>query len=315
MNLSSFDLNLLRVLQALLIERSTVAAAERLHLSQPAVSAALGRLREALNDPLFERHGRGLQPTPYALAMEQDLNEVLARLEAVLEPSSVFDPLRTQRTFRFSASDYFADFLMPRLANRFRIEAPSARLQMMPLDSQDHLVSLERFNTDLILFLSLPIPGWMRAREVFVSSFKILAKKGQSTLQRAGVLPGDTIPLELYCGSQHALYSPSGEIQTWVDEALGRLGHKRHISQTVSTFHGLAKVVEATDLLATVPALTALEFAKVYNLEVYEHPLEQARSHIMMAWHYRNDAKPDQQWFRSLLESELIDLRRDYGEI
>ncbi len=308
MNFKNFDLNLLKVLQALLIERSTVSAATRLHMSQPAVSSALGRLRHSLGDPLFERVGRGLEPTAFALTLEEDLNDVLARMEAVLEPSVEFDPLTTQRTFRFSASDYFADFLMPKLGERFRRDAPRARLQLMPLDAKDHLQSLERFKTDLILFLSLPVPSWMRAKEVFVSSFKVLATRHHPVLSRAGIKSGDVIPFDLYCGSHHALYSPSGETSTWVDEALGQKGHKRYIAQTTSTFHGLARLVASSDLLATVPALTALDFARLYDLEVYRHPLAQAKSHIMMAWHYRSDVKPDQQWFRSVIESELAQL-------
>lgn len=305
MNFRNFDLNLLRVLHALLIERSTVKAAERLNMSQPAVSSALRRIRDALGDPVLERSGRGLEPTPFALALADDLTDALARLESVLQPVSAFAPRHSQRTFRFSASDYFADFLMPRLVTRFAEEAPQARLQLMPLDSKDHLDSLERFNTDLILFLSVPIPEWMRAQEVFTSSFLILAAKDHSALRQAGIAPGARIPMALYCGASHGLYSPSGGTKTWVDEELGRLGHRRHIRQTTSTFHSLARVVEASDLLATVPALTAQEFAARYALDVYQHPLVNARSHIMMAWHYRSHDKPDHIWFRGLIETEL----------
>jgi DNA-binding transcriptional LysR family regulator len=313
MNFKNFDLNLLRVLQALLIERSTVRAAARLNMSQPAVSAALGRIRDALGDPVLERSGRGLEPTPFALALADDLTDALARLESVLQPVSAFEPARSQRTFRFSASDYFADFLMPRLVTRFAEDAPQARLQLMPLDSTDHLDSLERFNTDLILFLSVPIPDWMRAQEVFTSTFAIVAAKDHSVLKQAGITPGEQIPMALYCGASHGLYSPSGETKTWVDEELGRLGHRRHIRQTTSTFHSLARVVEASDLLATVPALTAHEFAARYQLDVYQHPLVNARSHIMMAWHYRSHDKPDHIWFRSLIETELARLQATTG--
>lgn len=309
MNFSNFDLNLLRVLQALLMERSTVKAAARLNMSQPAVSAALGRLRHALGDPLLKRMGRGLEPTPYALALEGGLNEALGRLEFLLRPVSAFDPATSQRTFRLSASDYFADFLMPRLAARFRVEAPQAKLQLMPLDSKDHLVSLERFNTDLILFVSLMVPEWMRAKEIFVSTFKILAAKHHPVLRQASVQPGQEIPLTLYCGCQHALYSPSGDTATWVDEVLGRLGHKRFISQTTSTFHGLVRLVEATDLLATVPAVTADHFATMYAVDAYAHPIATAQSHIMMAWHYRSEEQPDQRWFRGVIEEELTQLQ------
>lgn len=305
MNFSNFDLNLLRVLQALLIDRSTVKAAERLHLSQPAVSAALRRLRDALGDPLFERQGRALEPTSFALALEGELNDSLRRLEWMLQPSSVFDAQRTTRTFRFSASDYFADYLLPPLLRRLSTEAPNASIQLMPLDSEDHLNSLERFRTDLILFLNVPIPSWMRAKPVFSSRFKVIAARNHPDLMRAGLRPGDRIPLDLYCGSVHGLYSPSGDRETWVDHELGRLGHARHIRATTSTFHSLAKMVAGSPLLATVPALTAVDFGARYGLDVYEHPFTDARSDIMMAWHYRSDPRPEHQWFRGVMESEL----------
>lgn len=308
MNNLNFDLNLLRVFDALLIERSTTKAASRVHLSQPAVSAALSRLRSALNDPLFERKGNSLEPNAYALSVEPQLRELLGSLEVVLSPTNSFDPSESRQTFRLATSDYFADYLMPELVKRFSREAPNARVQITPLDAQDHLNSLERFQTDLIIFLSLPIPSWMRAKDLFLSYFRVLACKGNTHLKRAGVSPGEVIPFDIYCGSDHGLYSPSGDTRTWVDDELEKQGRKRHISATTSTFHSLAKVVEGSALLATVPELTATDFAKRYDLEVYRHPLIEAKSNLMMAWHYRGDHKPDQQWFRKIVSEELTKL-------
>ncbi len=118
MNMAKFDLNLLRVLDALLHEGSTVRAGARIGLSQPAVSAALGRLRHALGDELFLRHGQGLEPTDYARSLEIPLRKALDGLEALLSGPDNFDPATATLTFKLSGSDFFAEMLMPVLADQ-----------------------------------------------------------------------------------------------------------------------------------------------------------------------------------------------------
>lgn len=310
MNISRFDLNLLRVLDCLLVERSTTKTAERLNLSQPAVSSALARLRDSLGDPLFERKHGGLEPTPLALAIEPDVRQLMVNFEQILHSTTTFDAASTTRTFRLAASDYFADFLMEPLTARFRKLAPNARLQLMPLDSQDHLNTLERFNTDLIIFLSLPIPEWMRSKQVYVSQFRIIASKAHDALREIAKQSDPTIPLELYCELEHGLYSPSGDRRTWMDTELSKVGKTRRIAITTSTFHSLSKLVAGSDVIATVPRTTALEFSKLYELNVFQHPLAHLRSELMMAWHYRQEKKLDQIWFRNLVEQELMALQK-----
>ena len=128
MNIASFDLNLLTVLDALLREGSTVRAGERIGLSQPAVSAALGRLRHALGDELFVRRGQGLEPTDYARSLVVPVREVLDAVVGVLAGSR-FEPGTSDAVFRLSGSDFFAEMLMPALAERLSREAPPGRGQ------------------------------------------------------------------------------------------------------------------------------------------------------------------------------------------
>lgn len=311
-NFAQLDLNLLRVLNCLLIERSTTRAAERLNVTQSAVSASLRRLRDVLGDPLFERKHNALSPTPYALGLEPELRELLTRMENMLEVSHTFSVSECRRTFRLSASDYFADYLMPRLTSQVHAQAPAAKVQLTPLDPLDHVNSLERFKTDVIILLSSAIPGWMRAADVLDSHFRIIARADHSLLTQSGLVNGDTVPLEIYCGMQHGLYSPSGETRTWVDIELEKLGRTRNIAATTSTFHSLAKVISQTDLIATVPMVTAMDMANHYPLTVYTHPLQGIKSKLMMAWHYRNDKKPEHEWFRSLIMCELSSLQQEH---
>lgn len=313
-NFANLDLNLLRVLDCLLIERSTTRAAERLNLSQSAVSASLSRLRNHLADPLFERKGQSLAPTSYASGLEVELRELLTRLESALNSGQTFVPAESRLSFRLGASDYFADYLMPRVVNRLQREAPLSRVQLTPLDPHDHVNSLERFQTDAIIFLSKAIPGWMRSRDVMTSHFRVIARKDNAVLKQSGITSGEKIPLDLYCGAQHGLYSPSGETRTWLDIELEKHNKTRTISATSSTFHSLSKIIAHTDLFATVPQLTAVDMATHYPLNVYTHPLTGISSKLMMAWHYRNDKKEAQAWFRNIISEELSLLQMTLSE-
>ncbi len=136
-----------------------------------------------------------------------------------------------------------------------------------------------------------------------MSRFKIIAAKG-GFLKHVGVGEGDVLPFELYDAGTHALYSPSGLMSTWVDEALAARGKKRLVKTTTSTFNSLGRLVSQTDLIATVPEFAANDLARLYPLQTFAHPLG-AESDLMLAWHVRNDLKPDQQWFREQIFAAL----------
>lgn len=297
-NSKAVDLNLLKVLNCLITERSTTLAAQRLHISQSAVSAALRRLRDTLGDPLFVREGNTLVPTPYAESIADELQVLLTRIDVMLTHQEVFTPSDCRLTFRVSASDFYADYLLPILYPQMQKEAPDVKVQLTPLDPEDHLNSLERFQTDVIIFLSQPVPGWMRSCDLMSSNFRIIASHNNTLIDKVGISSGEMIPMNTYCQAQHGLYSPSGQTRTWVDTEIEKIGVTRQIAATTSTFHGLAKLVSQSQLLATVPEITANDMAKHYPLSVYKHPLGNAKSSLMMAWHYRNHKKPQHIWFR-----------------
>ena len=133
MNISTFDLNLLRVLDALLRERNVSRAAERLSLSQPAVSNALNRLRDLLDDPLLVRVGRSMQPTPRALALEVPIRDVLQRIEESLSADAPFDPASSRQRFRIAVTDYVELILMPRLLKLLAERAPGVQIDIQHL--------------------------------------------------------------------------------------------------------------------------------------------------------------------------------------
>lgn len=142
MNFATFDLNLLRVLDALFSDGSTVKAGERLAMSQSAVSGALSRLRHGLGDPLFVRQGNRLVATDYAVALKDPVREELERLEAMLTPPASFDPKTAKATFRIAASDFFAELLMPPLGDFLLRNAPGLRAQLVDLVPKDYVRAL-----------------------------------------------------------------------------------------------------------------------------------------------------------------------------
>ncbi len=151
MNFATFDLNLLRVLDALFREGSTVKASARLGLSQPAVSSSLSRLRHALDDPLFVRQGNRLVPTDFAENLRHGVQDELNRIELLLSKADAFDPEKAEGHFKISGSDFFAELLMPNLGDLLTRTAPKLRAQLVDLVPDDYLASLERYDADLAL--------------------------------------------------------------------------------------------------------------------------------------------------------------------
>ncbi len=305
MNFRTFDLNLLRVLDALLREGSTVKAADRLGLSQPAVSSALARLRVALDDELFFRQGQGLAPTSFALALQPRLHDMLGGLEQLLSGPSLFDPATSQARFRISGSDFFAEMLMPSLAERLSCEAPIMRVHLLDLVPDSYIDTLERYEVDLALIPALDLPDWIECRPMFRSSFSVIARKGNDRLDRAGVGPGEVIPLDLFCDMGHVLFSPEGKLKATGDAALARLGRERRVVMTMPVFSGVYRAVAGSDLLALLPDQLARHVAASVGLEIYAPPMPIEPAQIVMIWNRRYSAWPAHVWLRDQIEALL----------
>jgi len=296
-NLASFDLNLLRVLDALLREKSTVRASDRLGLSQPAVSAALGRLRHALNDPLFVRQGQGMVPTVFAETLEQPLRQTLTRLESLLRGQAGFDPKAADFVFRISGSDYFATMLMPRLVRGVLHQAPGIRLQLVDLVPDNYFEPLDRHKVDIALVPRGDFPAWVDSAALFVSDFVAIARTGHPALD--GMALGDGLPLDLYCGLDHVLCSPEGRFVGLGDAALARVGRKRNVAVSVPFFEAVLSIVAQTDMIALVPKELARTRAAQGQIAIYLPPLPLTTPEICMIWHRRHTGDPAHAWMRA----------------
>lgn len=317
-NLRTFDLNLLRVLDALLQDHSTVRAADRLGMSQPAVSAALQRLRDALGDELFFRKGQGLVATQYALSLEIPVRDTLDRIGALLSGPDAFDPKTCSDGIRLSGSDFFAEMLMPKLAEHLQTEAPGMRVHLVDLVADSYVDTLDRHEVDIALIPEIALPDWVDSRKVFRSAFVVVARRGNSRLARAGVDPGEVIPIDLYCDLGHVLFSPEGNPRALGDTALERVGRSRRVVMTMPVFSGVYRAVSGSDLIALMPVQLAREVAPLVGLELFQPPMPVPAAQLCMIWHRRNSANPAHIWLRDQIADLLapldapgLDLGRD----
>jgi DNA-binding transcriptional LysR family regulator len=298
MNLSGFDLNLLKVLDALLREGSTTRAASRIGLTQPAVSAALSRLRLSLKDELFVRQGQGLVPTEFAQSLRDPLHDALEGLERLLVGNAAFDPAHSDLVFRIAGIDFFAEMLMPDLARVLSVEAPGMRVQLLDLVPSAYVEMLEREQVDLCLMPRMEVPDWIRSEALFRSSFVTIARKDHPRLARAGIAPGGMIPIDLFCDLGHVLLSSDGRLRAMGDDALSKMGRERRVVMSLPFFSGILRVVAETDLVSLVPRQLAERMAPRMALETYDQPMPMSVPLIAMFWHRRAEANPAQAFLR-----------------
>lgn len=307
MNFSTLDLNLLRVFDAMLREGSTARAGQRVGLSQPAVSAALGRLRRALGDELFVRKGQGMVPTDYARNLEVPLRQALEGLEAMLQ-TRPFDPAASRAVFRFSGTDFFAGALMPHLARILATEAPGMKIQHVDLVPDANFDMLDHHQLDLALLPEANRPEWVDAMPLFKSGFHVIARRGNNRLAAAGVAPGDVIPLDLFCDLGHVLCSPDGKLKAMGDDALAAVGRTRRVVMTTPFFWGIFPILESTDFIALAPRQLVDDVRRHEEIDVYRPPVEMPEPVIAMYWHKRSTNAPAHRWFREQVAAILRQL-------
>ena len=293
MDIKRLDFNLLVTLDALLAERSVSRAAQRLSLSQPALSAQLARLREMLGDPLFVPSHRGMTPTLLALGLQAPLAAALAQLRDVVTSARAFDPARDDFTVHIAASDYVQAALLLDFTLALRAEAPGVRIALRALDRARLEAQMEKGEIDLAVLTPEGIADALRSRPLFEERYVFIARRGHPALRR---------PLDAarFCELEHVMVSPrGGSFTTPVDDMLDAQGLQRRVVVSASTFHSVPDLVERSDLVALVPA--RLVEHRAGRLRVLAPPLPVAGFAIHMAWHNRNHGDAAQRWVRAKL--------------
>jgi DNA-binding transcriptional LysR family regulator len=305
MNFAAFDLNLLRVFDALMRERSVTRAGALIGLSQPAVSNALNRLRHALNDELFVRRGNDMLPTPRAESLAERVRDALAQVEEALSGDTRFDPTSADRVFTLMGADFFSSWLLPALSERISKIAPRVALRMVDSAKGDTERLLTENVIDAALERPLDMPEWISRQLLFLSPFAVIASRKHKEIANAGIKAGGTIPLKLFCSLPHAIRSIDGSMSGMIDEALRKTGNERRVMLALPTFQGVGEAVAQGRLIASVPIEFAEMVAKDLGLAIYRLPIAVPVPEISMYWHKRHDRNSAHRWLREQIADQI----------
>lgn len=304
-NFRTLDLNLLRVFDEVMAERSLTRAARNLSLTQPAVSNALRRLRSALGDELVRRAGAGVEPTPRALSLWPVVRDALRQLEHSLVPAS-FEPLHADNSFVLAMADATASEVIPGAVRILEDEAPGISLRVVPLTTRDPRRLLEDEAADVALgyfpAVMTDLTGRAQAGEaVAFESHRLYVGQYVCVMRSGHPLAQGVLTLEAFCQARHLLVSFSGRPWGFVDEALGALGRERRIVLTVNQFFTAGRVVANSDLLTVLPRHFVNTTGMAEALAVRELPLNLPLVHVDALWHRRTHGSLAHAWLRDTL--------------
>jgi DNA-binding transcriptional LysR family regulator len=301
--LRKLDLNLLKVFDVVMSERSLTRAAHLLSLTQPAVSNALRRLRDALGDELLVRKGRNLEPTPRGQELWLAVRDTLRRLQTALEPS-VFEASGANTTFVLTMADATAAELMPPLVALITEQAPGISLRVVPLTTRDPRRLLEEGHADLAIgnFPAVMTDLAARAQSGEAVSFlhhRLFQGDYVCVMRRGHPLAKGPFTLDRYCSARHMLVSFSGRAHGFIDEALAVLGRRRRVVLTVNQFFTAGKVVTHSDLLTVLPRHFVNVTGFADQLVLRELPLAPLTIQVDALWHQRQDSSSAHAWLRA----------------
>ncbi|WP_369221855.1 LysR family transcriptional regulator [Streptomyces sp. R39] len=297
------DLNLLAALDALLEEGSVAGAAERLHVTAPAMSRSLGRIRRTTGDQILVRTGRTMTPTPYAIAVREQVHELLQQVQGVLAPSRELDLTTLERTFTLRWHDSLVALSGPALLAAVGKQAPGVRLRFIG-ESSTGTPELRRGEVDLEANANRPTAPDIRADRVTETQHVIVVRRGHPLTRVKAVTAAR------YAAAEHITVSRRGRLGNALDDALALLGLTRRVVATVPTEGAAFEFVRGSDLLVTAPESTTRSTATVLGLTLLPLPFELPPAAVYLSWHQRYDTDPAHVWLRDLARTALAP-RRD----
>ena len=301
MNLLDFDLNLLLTFDAIYRHHNLSAAAIELGLTQPAVSAALKRLRERLDNPLFVRTSHGMRPTPYADGMSVKISRALDILREVDQPAT-FSPHSTTVNYRIYINDVGMLVIMPQVLRHVSEIAPHAKLTVIDLRPDEVVNALDSGEIDLAVGYFLGMPNWAHQQTLRSTTYVCAVRSGHPDI-------GDSLSMEQFLRAKHGMYWTSGSPHSIVEETLAQLGLARDVSLRVPRFNALPFLIAQSDLVVTIPEDLGLAFSRLIDIKLFPPPLPLANFEIKQYWHERHHAEPAFKWLRTVIKHETADLR------
>jgi LysR family transcriptional activator of mexEF-oprN operon len=297
--LRRFDLNLLPIFAALMRERSVTRAGRALFLSQPAASAALARLREALKDELLVRNGRTLEPTARATSLLAELQPCLEALARTLAEATPFDPATDHRTFRIGCTDDVAVALLPAFSTRLRSIAPRCDLVLRQADYRTIPRMLDSGEISVaIAYMDNDLPASAKQR---------MMRRGGFMVARDAATPGP-VDLDAYCARPHVLVTPQGDLHGFVDTGLEAMGRARRVVLGLPDYGLVRRAILGTDMLCTLPDFLAESLVASGGFAADPVPIDGKDLpgvEIRMAWLATVDHDPAEEWLRSRIVEAL----------
>ncbi|WP_346839408.1 LysR family transcriptional regulator [Microbulbifer sp. SAOS-129_SWC] len=291
MQLQQIDMNLFLVLEAIYTARNLTRAAEQLHITQPAVSNALARLRRSLDDPLFTRTPSGMAPTPLTESIMPRVQQALQLLGTSLSEQRQFNPATETRTLRLSMNDMAETLLLPRLLERLEQEAPGVSVESYYVP-RDRLAKELAANTlDFGLDIPMPTATQLQQQRLVNDRYLCMVRTDHPLAEHGG------LTLEQYLQLEHIHVSSRRSGPGLVDIALNRLGRRRRIKLRVQHYRVAPTVVLRTNLALTVPA----SLANQYPARLFELPFQVPQMDWHLLWHRNQHEDPANRWLRELL--------------
>lgn len=294
MDLRKIDLNLLVVFNHLIQERSVSAAADRLGLTQPAVSNALRRLRLLLNDELFLRTSRGMDPTPYALELAEPIAGALDAIQSSLTRQTVFDPATSVRKFTLCMTDLGEIELLPRLMDLLEEIAPGVTLSTVRRNPENLRDEMEAGHVDLAIGLLPQLKSGYFQQRLFMQNYVCLFRQGH-------VLDKKRISEKEFYAADHVVVVSAGTGHAKADDIIENRSHVRRVRLLVPHFVAVGPILSRTDMIATVPERYAKHCLKPFGLTYVPHPVALPQIDINLFWHAKFHKEAGNQWLRQVI--------------
>ena len=296
MELQDIDLNLLVVFNQLLLQRSVSTAAEKLGMSQPAVSNILNRLRKVMGDELFLRTSRGMEPTPYALQLAEPIAYALSTIHTTLNERTSFDPATSTRRFTLGLSDIGEVNFLPQLMHRLATLAPQVSISTVPSRHENIAEAMETGGVDVGMGTLSDLHAGFFQRRLFRQHYVCMFRKGHP-------LDKPAITLEEYSAAEHIAVVPPGSAHALVNGSIERRGIKRTVRLSVPHYVAVGPILGSgsNDLVATVPLRYAQRCAGPFGLTWVDPPMHLPEYSVNLFWHAKYHREAGNKWLRNVL--------------
>lgn len=294
MNILEFDLNLLVVFEAVLAEASISRAANRLNLSQPAVSNALARMRKATGDRLFVRLGNAMAPTPYAQGIADPVRQALAAIRVSLGASQEFDPASSRRGFSIYLTDLGEAFFLPRLLERLNRVAPGVRLRTLPMPmdvAETAENALRNGDVDLAIGNLPDLGAGFYVQRLFRDRYVCMVRRDHPAI-------GERITPRQFAAASHAIVTPGGWGHGIIERTLIAQGLEQRITLRMQNFLVLVSIVATTDMVAIVPHSVGSQLSRHHAVRLLPLPISIPAFDVRQCWQERFHNDRGSRWLR-----------------